>query len=147
MSPGLRVTAACERHGADVVVRACLDLLTGRDSEPDIVEALGGDHARQVLAQGVPEVHAYWLRVWGARGLLYAWHAAPGADVDVDVDGTLAAATTDPHWRVREMVCKVVATRLRGDVLEAVLPLRDDPVERVRRAAGRAVVRVTAAGS
>lgn len=143
MSPGLRVAAACERHGADVVVRACLDLLADRDADPDIVEALGGDHARQLLAQGVPQVHAYWLRVWGARGLLYAWHAAPGTDVD---EG-LAAATTDPHWRVRETVCKVVAKRLRGDVLEAVLPLRDDPVERVRRAAGRAVVRITAAGS
>ncbi|MBI4941483.1 MAG: HEAT repeat domain-containing protein [Actinobacteria bacterium] len=143
MSPGSRVAAACERRGADVVVRACLDLLAGRESEPDVVEALGGDHARQLLAQGVPEVHAYWLRVWGARGLLYAWHAAR----DADVDAGLAAATADPHWRVREMVCKVVAKRVRGDVLEAVLPLRDDPVERVRRAAGRAVVRVTAAGS
>jgi HEAT repeats len=143
VSPGLRVAAACERHGTDVVVRACVDLLAGLEVAPDIVEALGGDHARQVLAQGVPEVHAYWLRVWGARGLLYAWQAGPAADVD----DALAAATTDPHWRVREMVCKVVAKRARGDVLEAVLPLRDDPVERVRRAAGRAVVMVTAAGS
>ncbi|WP_143447965.1 HEAT repeat domain-containing protein [Kineosporia sp. R_H_3] len=142
MSPGLRVAAACERHGTDVVVRACLEVLAGREAEPEIVEALGGDHARQLLAQGVPEVHAYWLRVWGARGLLYAWPTAQGPDVD----DALAAATTDPHWRVREMVCKVVAKRERGDVLEAVLPLRDDPVERVRRAAGRAVVRVTAAG-
>ena len=141
MSPRLRLSAACERHGTDVVVRACVDLLGGGEADPALVVALGGEHAESVLAQGVPEVHRYWLRTWGARGLLYAWDDA----MLPLVVPALVAATDDEAWRVREMVCKVVAHRQVDDAFDVVAALREDPVERVRAAAGRAVVRLATA--
>ena len=73
------------------------------------------------------------------RGLLWAWD-------DVALP-ELVAAFADPAWRVREMAAKVVARHLLGEALDAVAPLRDDPVPRVRAAAVRAVVRVTASGA
>ena len=88
-------------------------------------------------------MHAYWLRVWGARGLLYAWHEP----LEPQVCGALAAARRTRTGGSGRWSAKVVARRVLGDVLEPVLPLRDDPVERVRLAAGRAVVRITAAGA
>ena len=42
---------------------------------------------------------------------------------------------------------KVIARRLIGEGLEAVAGLRDDPVPRVRAAAERALVALTAAGA
>lgn len=70
--------------------------------------------------------------------LLYAW--------DVAAEPAIVRATGDAHWRVREMAAKVIARRLVGDGLEAVVGLRDDLVQRVRAAAERALVALTAAG-
>jgi len=42
------------------------------------------------------------------------------------------------------MAAKVVARHRIGDALQAVTALRDDPVPRVRAAAGRAVTAITA---
>ena len=77
--------------------------------------------------------------MWGARGLLWAWD-----DSALDV---LTKALTDEHWRVREMAAKVVARHLLGDALPVVAALRDDPVQRVRTAADRAVAALTTAGA
>jgi HEAT repeat protein len=78
----------------------------------------------------------YWPRVWAARGLLHAWddRAAPA----------IIQATTDDAWRVREMAAKVIARHYVGDALTAVAELVNDPVPRVRAAAERAVVILTA---
>ena len=138
MSPRLRLHAACERHGTRVVVRACLDLLAGGDADPALLVALGGPHAQDLLARGLPAVHRYWVRTWGARGLLYAWDTT----LVPQVAPVLVDACADEAWRVREMVCKVVAHHRVDDAFDAVAALREDPVERVRAAAGRAVVRV-----
>jgi hypothetical protein len=73
----------------------------------------------------------------GARTLLYAWDAA--------AEPAILRATGDAHWRVREMAAKVIARRLVGDGLEAAAGLRADPVPRVRAAAERAIVALTAA--
>ena len=122
-------------RGCAAVVSGCVDLLEGRDVDDDLVVALGGPHAENVLAGSEGGKSGYWPRVWAARGLLYSWD-----------DGATAAvvrATRDESWRVRERACKVVGHHCLGDALEAVAPLRDDPVARVRSAAERAVVAVT----
>jgi hypothetical protein len=70
-----------------------------------------------------------------------------GADRAAEADaaiGAIVGATRDPAWRVREMAAKVVARHRIGAALDAVAALRDDPVPRVRAAAGRAVVTLTA---
>lgn len=74
--------------------------------------------------------------VWAARGLLYAWEerATPA----------IIQAATDEAWRVREMAAKVIARHAVDDALTAVAGLQHDPVPRVRAAAERAVMILTA---
>jgi len=67
--------------------------------------------------------YRYWLRVWGARGLLWAWD-------DAAAPATIAALDDDA-WRVREMAAKVVGRHLVDDAIPALEQLRDDPVPRV----------------
>jgi hypothetical protein len=132
VTPRQSIEAECARRGKDAVVTGCVDLLGGRGSDPDLVVALGGPEAPRVISG---ENKQYWLRVWGARGLLWAWDDAARAAV--------TAALADDHWRVREMACKVIARHRVGDALPAVAELREDPIPRVRSAASRAVVLLT----
>jgi hypothetical protein len=140
-TPRQRITAECARHGAGPLAAACVALLSGRPDEvsDELITVLGGESAREVLDGGAGGRAGYWPRVWAARGLLHAWDPA--------ATGAVTAATTDQAWRVREMAAKVIARHMVGDALDAVAGLRDDPVERVRAAAGRAVTALTAAGA
>ena len=135
-TPRRRIEAACARRGRGVVVAACVAALGGRVPDDDLLVVLGGDHGRGYL-DGVPPGHEYWIRVWGARGLLWAGPA--------DAAEPVRAALGDEHWRVREMTCKVVARHLLGDLLADVAAMRTDPVVRVRTAATRAVEALVAA--
>lgn len=129
--PRDRIAQYASRVGEPAVVAACCVMLEGGEASPAATDALGGERAVFFLSA---EQHTYWGRVWGARGLLYVW-----GDEAIPV---LRRATRDEHWRVREMVAKVVARR-RVDVLAgAVAPLRADPVARVRAAAERALVSI-----
>ena len=120
------------------MVAGCLTLLAGGDVDSRLVFALGGPPAALVYGGDNPG-QRYWLRVWAARGLLWAWLPAglPG----------LRTALADPHWRVREMAAKVVARHSVDELFEEVAALRADPVPRVRGAAERALRRLTEAGS
>ena len=145
----------------------CADLLAaGSPAEhPETVLFLGGAAGRAVLA-GTGGWKPYWARVWGARGLLYAW--------DDRVAPTVLAGLADPAWRVAEMCLKVCARhdlpagddaarlarhelpRVRvaalralgaaGDVehLPAVRTAIDDDEPQVRAAAARALDRMRA---
>jgi hypothetical protein len=114
-------------------------LLTGGTADQDFLITLGGPAAIRYLDDGQPDHQAYWLRVWGARGLLWA---GPGDDTVA-----LRDALRDDHWRVREMACKVVARHRVGDLLEFVADLETDPVKRVRTAASRAAVNIVESGT
>jgi len=103
-----------------------------------LVRALGGPAADKFF-DGADHEDLYWFRVWGARGLLWAW--------DDSAMHAVLAALDDESWRVREMGLKVVARHLLGDALDAAAGLREDPVLRVRAAARRAVVLLTQAGA
>lgn len=138
LTPRESIAAECRRRGQAAVVAGCRDLLAGRRVDPRLLLALGGPGATKFL-DGDEHPDTYWLRVWAVRGLLWAW--------DDEALPELLAATADDAWRVRELAAKVVARHLVGDALEPVAALRDDPVERVRAAAERAVVRLTASGA
>lgn len=125
------------------MVAGCIALLTG--GQPDgvgvdaeLVVALGGPPARWAIT-GEPAGPPYWLRVWAARGLLWAW--------DDEALPAVLAALGDDAWRVREMAVKVVARHRLGDAVPILAGLRDDPVARVRSAAARALERLTASGA
>lgn len=131
LTPRQSVELACARDGLDTVVAGCVRLLAGDDRDVQLIVALGGPHAERVLDGGPAETQRYWLRVWAARGLLWAW--------DDNAIEAIGSALRDPAWRVREMGAKVIARHVVGDLLDAVADLRDDPVSRVRAAATRAV--------
>ena len=138
MTPQQRITAECARRGRQALITGCVKLLYGRYAEVDdtLVSALGGEHGVNVLDGADGGKGGYWPRVWAARGLLHAWD-------DIATDAIIHA-TEDEAWRVREMAGKVVARHRVGDALDAVAGLRADPVPRVRAAAQRAVVILTA---
>ena len=141
LTPRQSVELECARRGRAQVVAGCVALLRRQEVDDNLVLALGGPLGQVVLDDGPRQVHQYWRRVWGARGLLYAW-----AGNLQSAESAVIEALSDEHWRVREMAAKVVAKRQLGAALERVADLREDKVPRVRAVAERAVVILTAAG-
>ncbi len=140
-APRQRIDAERARRGAPAFTKGCADLLYGRyDSvDDDLVRALGGEHGVSVLNGWNGGKSGYWPRVWAARGLLHAWDDA--------ATEAIIHATRDDAWRVREMAGKVIAAHRVGEAFGAIEPLRADQVPRVRAAAARAVVILTAEGA
>ncbi|MBC7373455.1 MAG: HEAT repeat domain-containing protein [Frankiales bacterium] len=134
-TPRSRIELLCRRHGAPEVADACIRLIAGHDLDPLMRAVFGNAHTDAWLGS---EVNAYWLRVWGVRGLLWNW--------DERATSTLQSALTDEAWRVREMAAKVVSRHYIDPALPFVVDLRGDPVARVRQAAERALIRLTTEG-
>lgn len=134
ITPKASVEAECSQHGRERVVSGCVDLLEGRGGDAGLLLALAGPPAEAVLRGEAGGPEGYWPRVWGARGLLYAWEnwASP----------SVVAAGRDESWRVREMVMKVANRHMVEDAAEVAARLSEDPVPRVRRAAERALERI-----
>jgi HEAT repeat protein len=141
-TPPESIAQACARRGAGDVVAGCIGLLhddhTVAVVAPGLIAALAGPQAVRYL--DAPTDQRYWLRVWGARGLLWALGAdgAPAAD-DAAVIGAVVAALGDEHWRVREMAAKVVARYRMDQAQPRIAGLLTDATPRVRIAAARAL--------
>lgn len=140
-TPKHRIAAERDRHGTGRLIAGCIALLEGRPAEvsDELIVVLGGEHGRNVLDGFDGGKAGYWPRVWAARVLLHAWDSAAAT--------AITGATHDEAWRVREMAAKVIAAHRLGDAFDAVAALHADPVERVRAAAARAVILLTAAGA
>jgi hypothetical protein len=134
-TPRESIAAACETRGAGEVVAGCLTLIRGGETDPGLIIALAGPGQERFLDK--PEKERYWLRVWGARGLLWALEAegAPTAGVAEAV----VLALGDQHWRVREMAAKLAARHRIESAQPALVELLADDNQRVRAAAARAV--------
>jgi hypothetical protein len=137
MTPRQSIERECTVRGRQEVVAGCRALLRGEQIDADLVLALGGPGARPFI-DGTARADDYWLRVWGARGLLWAW--------DANAMDEVREALSDEAWRVREMALKVIARNRVGDLLADAEERRGDPVRRVRLAADRAVARLVARG-
>lgn len=135
ISPRRNIEAECRRRGKAEVVAGCIALFDGDTRDRRLIVALGGPPAQEMLIGNSRADLLLWTRVWAVRGLLWAW--------DESARDALRAALDDDAWRVREMAAKVVARNLLGDVLSSCANLRNDPVARVRQAAGRSVARLT----
>jgi HEAT repeat protein len=128
-SPRDSIERECHRRGKDKVVSGCMSLLGGKSADAELIYALGGPPASWVFTGEAPGPD-YWLRVWAARGLLWAW--------DDDALPSILTALEDDAWRVREMALRVVARHRLTDAATVVTALRDDPNSRVASAAARA---------
>ena len=96
--------------GEAAVVEICVELLRDGDREahPEVMPYFTG----LVFEEGSPTTDPkhwkdYWVRTWGARGLLYVWDdsAAPAVVAGLD----------DEHWRPGEMCLKVATKREIGE--------------------------------
>jgi hypothetical protein len=95
----------------------------------DTLRWLGGTASQTLLPDS--SWKPYWVRVWGARGLLYVWDESC---VDSVVEGL-----RDEHWRVAEMCVKVCARREIGTGGPGVAALAGHELPRVRSAVARAL--------
>jgi HEAT repeat protein len=139
MAPRERIAAECRARGTSALISGCIDVLDGREVDDGLILALGGESAPYVLSGREGGKDGYWPRVWAARGLLHAW--------DDQATAAIIRATADDAWRVREMAAKVVARHRVDDALSAMAGLQNDDVPRVRQAAGRAIVVLTASSA
>ena len=120
--------------GEPAVVGLCVELLQGADREDHLAELpyLTGLSFEPGSPRRDPAVwHDYWVRSWGARGLLYVW--------DEDASGAVLAGLSDPHWRPAEMCLKVATRREVGGAGDAARTLSTHELPRVRAQALRAL--------
>ncbi|MEO6512007.1 MAG: HEAT repeat domain-containing protein [Nocardioides sp.] len=107
---GVLVRELADRIGEQAAVDLCVELLEGadRNEHPDAMPYLTG----VVFDEDSPTFYPaqwkdYWVRTWGARGLLYVWHDAAASAVVAGLD--------DEHWRPAEMCLKVSTKRELGE--------------------------------
>jgi hypothetical protein len=165
---GTRIQELDALVGRARFVEVCVDLLGGADRASYVPELRYLTGRSGVAGDTVLDREAwrdYWVRTWGARGLLYCWHDSATAPVVSGLD--------DEHYRPAEMCLKVSAKydvagagpgaarltrhelpRVRanavrtlgvvGDTEHArdVLAVLDDPEESVREHAARAYTRM-----
>jgi HEAT repeats len=138
VTPRVRIASECARRGREAVLADCLALLRG-DTDLGRLTSVVGPESLAKYTDGREHDDTYWFRVWALRALLWSW--------DDSATDAVCAALTDEAWRAREMAAKVVARHLVSPALPILTELRDDPVPRVRAAAERALVALTAAGA
>ena len=127
-APRVLVAELRDLIGEVTCAAVCAELLAGGDPE-DNVEALGylGGRGAPGLVEGVWAPS--WGRVWGARGLLYAW--------DPTVAPAVVAGLADPAWRVAEMCLKVSSLRELAEAGDPATRLAEHELPRVRANAVR----------
>jgi hypothetical protein len=131
---GALVRELVEHLGERGAVDVCVDLLRGADRR-DHVDALrflaGRSFDAGDSALDPSSWKDYWVRTWGARGLLYVWDESAAPAV---VDGL-----ADPDWRPAEMCLKVTTRREVGGAGDGAVALSRHPLPRVRAQAMRAL--------
>jgi hypothetical protein len=132
-SPAARIAAAIDVFGEAVVAERAAGLLAGSNEGEEFLLWVGGQHAQGIL-DGAPAL--YWPEVWGARALLFAW--------DDTATDTVEKGLSNQAWRVREMCCRVAIERALA-VQDAVAPLLEDSVARVRAGAARLIATIGSA--
>jgi hypothetical protein len=100
------------------------------ESPADVADTLRwiGGTAPQALLPDSPW-KPYWVRSWGARGLLYVW--------DEPCVPPVVHGLGDGHWRVAEMCLKVSAKREIGEAAPGAVALSGHDLPRVRATAAR----------
>ena len=131
---GELITALAARLGVPAFVAVCTDLMAGAEREEYVEELRSLTGHSWLPGEAVFDRsvwHDYWVRTWGARGLLHVW--------DDSASAAVVAGLGDEHWRPAEMCLKVVARHdVAGAGDPASLLLRHE-LPRVRSQAMRAL--------
>lgn len=128
------IAELADRLGREEFAARCVALLEGapREEHLDVLPWLTGhDWSEGAPVRDRATWKDHWLRTWGARGLLHAWHEGAG---DAVVSGL-----ADEEWRPAEMCLKVVAAHDVAGAGDGAAALADHPLPRVRAAAARAL--------
>lgn len=128
------IAGLAARLGVPRFVAVCTDLLDGAERESYVQELRGLTGHDWQPGDGVldPEVWPdYWVRTWGARGLLHVW--------DDGATHAIVAGLADPHWRPAEMCLKVAARHEVAGTGDGAVALADHDLPRVRAQAMRAL--------
>ncbi len=131
---GELIEELAQRLGRERFTEVCVSLLLGASRE-DHLDALpwltGHDWSEGEPVRDRTVWKDYWLRTWGARGLLHVWDDAATHAVVAGLD--------DEEWRPAEMCLKVVARHDVAGAGDGAAALVDHELPRVRVAALRAL--------
>jgi hypothetical protein len=122
------------RLGVPRFVAVCTDLMVGADREEYVEELRGLTGHDWQPGDGVLDRSSwqdYWLRTWGARGLLHVW--------DDSATDAVVRGLADEHWRPAEMCLKVAARNDVAGTGDGAAALSDHELPRVRAQAMRAL--------
>jgi hypothetical protein len=119
------------RVGRARFVEVCVDLLGGADRAAYVGELryLTGHPGDPFLDRAAWK--DYWVRTWGARGLLHCWHDT--------ATGAVVGGLSDEHYRPAEMCLKVAAHHDVAGAGPGAAALTTHELPRVRAAAARAL--------
>lgn len=122
------------RLGVPAFVSVCTDLMGGAEREAyaeELRSLTGHDWRPGDAVYDRSSWPDYWVRSWGARGLLHVWDDSAAAAV--------VAGLADEHWRPAEMCLKVVARHDVAGAGDAAAALLGHELPRVRVQALRAL--------
>lgn len=122
------------RLGVHRFVAVCTSLMGGAEREGYVEElrSLTGHAWRPGDRMFDRETwHDYWVRTWGARGLLHVW--------DNSASAAVVAGLADKHWRPAEMCLKVAAKHNVTGTGDGTAALASHKMSRVRAQAMRAL--------
>jgi len=132
---GELIEELARRLGRERFAEVCVSLLLGASRE-DHLDHLpwltGHDWSEGEPVRDRAVWKDYWLRTWGARGLLHVW--------DDSATHAVVAGLDDEEWRPAEMCLKVVARHDVAGAGDGAARLVEHPLPRVRVAALRALV-------
>jgi hypothetical protein len=128
------IVGLAERIGVPAFVAVCTDLLAGADRAEYVEELRSLTGHDWLPGDGVLDREAwqdYWVRTWGARGLLHVW--------DDSATSSVVHGLADEHWRPAEMCLKVTARHDVGGAGDGAAALLGHVLPRVRAQALRAL--------
>ncbi len=122
------------RLGTPTFVSVCVDLLGGAPRERYVEELRSLTGHDWQAGDGVLDPARwkdFWVRSWGARGLLHVWHDSASS--------AIVAGLADEHYRPAEMCLKVVARHDVAGAGDGAALLAEHDLPRVRAQAMRAL--------
>jgi HEAT repeats len=128
------IAGLAQRIGVPAFVAVCTDLMGGADREQYVEELRSLTGHDWHPGDGVFDRdvwHDYWVRTWGARGLLHVW--------DDSATAAVVTGLADEHWRPAEMCLKVTAKHDVAGAGDAAAALVTHELPRVRAQALRAL--------